>query len=104
MIGNLIWAAVAAFALALGLAASFIRAPRIKLFALALACIMPAILVLGVGVSQGCLGAPGGDECFGYSFGLTAVFGLLPGWIVLVILGTWTKHYLGGGRERGELA
>ena len=92
---TLILAALALFAIALGLAASFIRGRWKRTLAVALAPIVPVVVVFGVGLSQGCAGAPGAEECFGYSFGPTAAFGLLPGWIVLVILGTWTRRYVG---------
>ena len=95
MTGTLLVAALAALAIALGLAASFIRARRTRMTVLALAPFMPVLVVLGAGLSQGCAGAPGGGACFGYSFGPSMAFGLLPGWIVLVILGTRTKRYVG---------
>jgi len=93
--GIFVLAALASLSIALGLAASFIRARGIRMLALALAPFMPVVVVLGVGLSQGCAGAPGGGACSGYSFGPAMAFGLLPGWIVLVILGTGTKRYLG---------
>ena len=86
---------MAALALALGLAVTFVQGRRNKLVALGVACLIPVVLVLSVGGSQGCLGAPGGDECFGFSFGLIEAFVLLPGWTVLVILGTFARNYRG---------
>ena len=95
VIATLIWATLAALAIALGWAASFIQARWKRMLALALAPFIPPLTVLAVGLSQGCAGEPGGEACFGYSFGPPVAFALLPGWIVLVVLGTRAKHYVG---------
>jgi hypothetical protein len=85
----LAWTAVIGAAILLGFAVGFIRARWPRMIGLGIAFLFPPLLIVGYGLSNGCALRQGGEECFGYGFGLVIALGILPVWVILVIAGTW---------------
>lgn len=86
------WAVIIGTPVLLGFALGFIQAKWPRLIGLAVASALPPLLVFAYGLSIGCALRVGGEECFGYGFGLVLALSYLPIWIILVVAGLWLRR------------
>ena len=89
MATGLAWTTIIGAAVLLGFVVGFIQARWLRAIGLGIAFLIPPLMIVAYGLSNGCALRHGGEECFGYGFGLLMALGLLPGWVILVIAGTW---------------